>query len=142
MKFSRLVRILLRYLQFFPGTVLVLETIHLHFQYIDERIEPRTRIYRKLNLHYLIPESLFKGIHSHVPILFFMIQLIYGYDKGFLMFFGMTRHDFRSHFHALGGIYQHNTGFGYRKSGINSSHEIIRTRSIYDIELIIQKLGI
>ena len=81
-----------------------------------------------------------KAVKSTVPIGLVVIELVYSQDQRLVVIFSIASEDFCSDLDALRGIYEHYSAVANLESGNHTAYEIVYTRSVDYIQLIIHEL--
>ena len=136
-----LLHLALRNLQLLASTVLVGEAVHLHHQNIDERIEAYALIYRILNDNRLNRRLILDSLESTLERSLLGVELIDYGDKRLIQDTGITALDDITNLPAGLRIYEHNAHIAHLKCREEVSAEVVRTRTVDDIEFAAHKLG-
>ena len=136
-----LLRFFGRDVELFAGAVLILEAVHFHQQYVDESIESRARIDRILDYDGLHARGRTDGFERSVERCLVRIELIDESDERLVQYTGVTGLDLAAYLPAVLGIEDHDTHVRHLEGREEASAEIVRSRTVYDVELALHEFG-
>ena len=122
------------------STILVGETIHLHHQYVDERIKTGTRINGILNDHGLHTRRSVDALDGLLPISILGIELIDDSDHGLVELTSVTSLNLGTSLETLDSADHTQTNVSHLECREQTTAEVVRTRGVDDIELATHKL--
>ena len=130
-----------RDVKFLAVAVLVLVLVHLHREDIDEAVVGGSGIQRNLDLGDLLSICGLQGFEGALPLSLLAVKLIDRNDHRDLVLVGVAGENLRSHLDALLGVYDEDCAFAYLERRDSAAAEVIGTRRIDDVELLVHEFG-
>ena len=141
-KFVCLVLELCRDVEVLTGSVLIREMVVFHGKHIHESVERRTDVHRELDDDRFVAEGLFHGLEGSLPVGLVTVQLVYSDDDRNIILTGIASENLGSNLDSLLCIDEKDSRVANLECRNCSTYEVIRTRSVYYIELGVHELGI
>ena len=113
-----------------------------HCEDIHEAVEGWAHVYRELDIDSLVADSLLDGVLDHLPVSLLGVKLVDGEDHRKIVIGGKTKITVGTDLDALRSVDDHNAGVADAESGISSANEVVGTRSVDEVDLLIHKLCI
>ena len=140
MQLHRLVHLLCGDLQYVGHTTFGFPTIHLHFQYIHNGIEGTTAGNRILDRHDLATPAISQLCDGTLIIRLVIIQLVDHEDYRFVELLRVTELVDCTHLYTVLGIQDHQCGVCHVQCGNRTSDEVVRTRTVDEVQFAILPL--
>ena len=120
--------------------VLVGEVVHLHHQHVDERRESRPLAYRVLYDHRLHGRGGAYAIQHGLVIGLVAVELVDNADYGFVQYAGIARLYLVTDLPAVLRVHNHHAHIPNLEGREEAAAEVVRTRTVYDVELAAHEL--
>ena len=111
-------------------------------KHVDETIETGSSGGRELDNYHLVAEFFLEFCLRLLPVGLVTVKLVYGYDERNVIFLRITQSACCSNLNTLLGVDYEDTILTDFECRYRTSDEVIGTRSINDIDLLVHKLGI
>ena len=140
-QFLRLVHLVGGNLQLLAVAVVVLETVHLHQQYVDEGVEFGTLIDRVLHDDGLHARRGADRLDGGLEIGLVGVELVHYADHGFLQQTGVAGLNFAADLPAVLGVEQEYAHVAHLERREETSAEVVRAGAVDDVQLAVHEFG-
>ena len=140
-QFLRLVHLVGGNLQLLAVAVVVLETVHLHQQHVDEGVEFGTLIDRVLHDDGLHARRGADRLDGGLEIGLVGVELVHHADHGFLQQTGVAGLNFAADLPAVLGVEQEYAHVAHLERREETSAEVVRAGAVDDVQLAVHEFG-